>query len=45
MEDFNKNYGKVQLIVLFKDTETKETIHSLLKDVDELNKKFYYRII
>ena len=40
MEDFNKNYGKVQLIVLFKDTEIKETIHSLLKDVDELNKNY-----
>ena len=40
MEEFNKNYGKVQLIVLFKDTEIKETIHSLLKDVDELNKNY-----
>lgn len=40
MVDLNKNYGKVQLTVLFKDTETKETIHSLLKDVDELNKNY-----
>ncbi len=40
MEEFNKNYGKVQLIVLFKDTEIKETVHSLLKDVDELNKNY-----
>ena len=37
MEEFNKNYGKVQLIVLFKDTELKEKIHSLLKDVDDLS--------
>jgi len=34
--DYNKNYGKVQLTVLFKDIEIKETVHSLLKDVDEL---------
>ena len=40
MVDLNKNYGRVQLTVLFKDTETKETIHSLLKDVDELNKNY-----
>ena len=37
MEEFNKNYGKVQFIVLLKDTELKETIHSLLKDVDDLS--------
>ena len=36
MVDLNKNYGKVQLTVLFKDIEIKETVHSLLKDVDEL---------
>ena len=40
MVDLNSNYGKVQLTVLFKDTETKETIHNLLKDVDELNKNY-----
>ena len=40
MVDLNKNYGKVQLTVLFKDTETKEIIHNLLKDVDELNKNY-----
>ena len=40
MGEFNKNYGKAQLILLYKDTETKETIHSLLKDVDELNKNY-----
>ena len=40
MVDLNSNYGKVQLIVLFKDTEIKETIHNLLKDVDELNKNY-----
>ena len=36
MVDLNKNYGKVQLTVLFKDIEIKETVHSLLKDVDGL---------
>ena len=40
MVDLNKNYGNMQLTVLFKDTELKETIHTLLKDVDELNKNY-----
>ena len=40
LADYNKNYGRVQLTVFIKDTETKETIHTLLKDVDELNKNY-----
>ena len=40
MVDLNKNYGNMQLTVLFKDTELKETIHNLLRDVDELNKNY-----
>jgi hypothetical protein len=40
LTDYNTNYGRVQLTVFIKDTETKETIHTLLKDVDELNKNY-----
>ena len=40
MADLNKNYGKVQLIVLIKDTEIKETIHGLLQDADELKRNY-----
>ena len=40
MEDYNKNYTKVQITVLLEDTERKQTIHNLLKDADELNIKY-----
>ena len=40
MADLNKDYGTVQLNTILKDTEIKETIHSLLKDVDELIKNY-----
>ena len=40
MEVYNTNYGKVQLNVLFKDTETKENLLNLLKNVDEFDKGY-----
>ena len=40
MADLNKDYGMVQLNSILKDTEIKENIYFLLKDVDELIKNY-----